>query len=107
RDLHAGPAVLASLRDVLLSIRAAGKDVVAYLPVGADNRALLLASAARAILVGPETLVAPLGFAVEGRYVRRALEQVGVEPEVFARGMYKNAGETLVRDEMSAPQREQ
>ncbi len=74
---------------------------------GADTTTLLLASAARAIVVGPETMVSPLGFAVEGRYVRRALEQVGVEPEVFAKGMYKNAGEVLVRDTMSAAQREQ
>ncbi|WP_129344842.1 signal peptide peptidase SppA [Sorangium cellulosum] len=107
RSVHAGPAVVASLRDALLEIRAGGKDVVAYLPMGADNTMLQLASAARAIVVGPETLVSPLGFAVEGRYVRRALEQAGVEPEVFAKGMYKNAGEVLVRDTMSAPQREQ
>ncbi|WP_437486019.1 signal peptide peptidase SppA [Sorangium sp. So ce1014] len=107
RSVHAGPAVLASLRDALLEIRAGGKDIVAYLPRGADTAMLLLASAARAVVVGPETLVSPLGFAVEGRYVRRALEQVGVEPEVFAKGMYKNAGEVLVRDTMSAEQREQ
>ncbi|WP_437798545.1 signal peptide peptidase SppA [Sorangium sp. So ce693] len=107
RSVHAGPAVAASLRDALLEIRAGGKDVVAYLPMGADTTTLLLASAARAIVVGPETMVSPLGFAVEGRYVRRALEQVGVEPEVFAKGMYKNAGEVLVRDTMSAAQREQ
>ncbi|WP_437734711.1 signal peptide peptidase SppA [Sorangium sp. So ce1335] len=107
RSVHAGPAVIASLRDALLEIRAGGKDLVAYLPMGADNTMLLLASAARAVVVGPETLVSPLGFAVEGRYVRRALEQVGVEPEVFAKGMYKNAGEVLVRDSMSAAQREQ
>ncbi|WP_438007797.1 signal peptide peptidase SppA [Sorangium sp. So ce321] len=107
RSVHAGPAVIASLRDALLEIRAGGKDIVAYLPMGADNTMLLLASAARAIVVGPETLVSPLGFAVEGRYVRRALEQVGVEPEVFAKGMYKNAGEVLVRDAMSDAQREQ
>ncbi|WP_437577921.1 signal peptide peptidase SppA [Sorangium sp. So ce887] len=107
RSVHAGPAVLASLRDALLEIRAGGKDIVAYLPRGADTAMLLLASAARAVVVGPETLVSPLGFAVEGRYVRRALEQVGVEPEVFAKGMYKNAGEVLVRDTMSTEQREQ
>ncbi|WP_437781373.1 signal peptide peptidase SppA [Sorangium sp. So ce1097] len=107
RSVHAGPAVIASLRDALLEIRAGGKDLVVYLPMGADTTMLLLASAARAVVVGPETLVSPLGFAVEGRYVRRALEQVGVEPEVFAKGMYKNAGEVLVRDSMSAAQREQ
>jgi protease-4 len=107
RGLSAGPAVLASLRDVLCEVRASGKDVVAYLPLGADNRTLYVASAARLIIVGPETMVAPLGYAAHGRYVRRALERVGVEPEVFSKGMYKSAGEGLVRDSMSDEQREQ
>ncbi|MCC6557944.1 MAG: signal peptide peptidase SppA [Polyangiaceae bacterium] len=107
RSVRGGPAVLASLREAIAAIRDGGKDVVAYLPQGADNAALHVASAASAIVVGPETTVAPLGFAVEGRYVRRALEQAGVEAEVFARGMYKNAGEGLVRESMSDAQREQ
>ena len=107
RSLGAGPAVLTSVRDVLSEIRAAGKDVIAYLPQGADNRSLYLASAARLVLVGPETTVAPLGFAAHGRYVRSALSRIGVEPEVFAKGMYKSAGESLVRDTMSDAQREQ
>jgi protease IV len=107
RSIGAGPAVLTSLRDVLSEIRAAGKDVIAYLPHGADNRALYLASAARLVLVGPETTVAPLGFAAHGRYIRSALSRIGVEPEIFAKGMYKSAGESLVRDTMSDAQREQ
>lgn len=107
RSPAAGPAVLASLRDVISEIRAAGKDVIAYLPYGADNQSLYLASAARSIIVGPETTVAPLGFAAHGRYVRQALDRLGVEPEVFAKGMYKSAGESLVRDTMSDAQREQ
>ena len=107
RSIGAGPAVLTALRDVLSEIRAAGKDVIAYLPHGADNRALYLASAARLVLAGPETTVAPLGFAAHGRYVRSALSRIGVEPEVFAKGMYKSAGESLVRDTMSDAQREQ
>src|SRR5262249_50774364 len=79
-----GSAAPPSLRDVLSEIRAAGKDVVAYLPLGAGNRELFVASAARLVLVGPEITVAPVGFANRGRYVRRALERVGVEPEVFS-----------------------
>ncbi|AKT37359.1 signal peptide peptidase SppA [Chondromyces crocatus] len=105
--VHCGAAALASLRDVLRQLRAAGKDVVAYLPRGADNQALLLAASARMVILGPGTQVAALGYAAEGVYLRRALEQLGVEPEVIARGEYKSAGEMLVRDEMSDAQREQ
>jgi protease IV len=107
RSPAGGQAVLSSIRDVLLEVRASGKDVIAYLPLGADTAALFLASAARLVIVGPETTLAPIGFAARGRYVRRALERIGVEPEVFARGAYKSAGENLVRDAMSDPQREQ
>lgn len=107
RALGAGPATLSSLRDLLSEVRASGKDVIVYLPHGADNDALFLASAGRLIVAGPETTIAPLGYAAHGRYLRTALERAGVEPEVFAKGMYKSAGEALVRDTMSDPQREQ
>jgi protease-4 len=105
--LAGGAATIASLRDLLSELRAAGKDVVAYLPDGADTRALYVASAARLIVVGPETMVSPLGYAAIGRYVRRALDRVGVEAEVFARGAYKSGGESLVRESMSEAHREQ
>lgn len=107
RALHAGAAVVTSLRDALLEIRASGKDIVVYLPAGADNASLLLATAARLVIASPGTLIAPIGYAVQGYYLRRALEQIGVEPEVLAKGAYKNAGEVLIRDEMSTSQREQ
>ncbi|UQA62480.1 signal peptide peptidase SppA [Polyangium aurulentum] len=107
QSLAAGPGVLVSLREVIRSVRLAGKDVVFYLPMGADSRIAYLASAGSRVVVGPETLVAPIGYAVEARYVRRALDRAGVEPEVFARGAYKAAAEPLVRDEMSDAQREQ
>ncbi len=105
--LSVGPSVLASLRKIFATLRDAGKDVVFYLPMGADNDAMFLASAGRRVVVGPETLVAPMGYAVEGRYLRRALAEIGVEPEVFVRGTYKSAAEPLVRDTMSEAQREQ
>ena len=66
-----------------------------------------MASAATRLFVGAQAMVAPVGFAMSVSYVKRALEQVGVEPEVYARGKYKSAGEQLVRDSMSGAQREQ
>lgn len=107
RELRAGPAVQASLRDALAEIRAAGKDVVVHLPAGADTASLYVASVARAVLVSPGTMVAPLGYAVVGRYLRRALDRIGLEAHVYAKGAYKSANENLVRDAMSEPEREQ
>ena len=107
RALAAGPSVLASFRDVLVKLRDAGKEVVVHAPMGADSATMFLASAAKRIVVGPETHVAPLGYAVEMQFIKRALDRLGVEPQVFACGMYKSAAEPLVREDMSAPQREQ
>lgn len=102
-----GSAKATSLRDVLLEARRRGKRVVAYLPHGASTLGYFVATAADQILIGPEASLDVTGFAVEAHYLRSALDRVGVEPEVFARGRYKTAGEFLEKKSMSEPQREQ
>lgn len=107
KSLRAGMATATALRTELARVRAAGRELVVHLPVGADTREVFVATAASRLFVGPRTNVAPVGFAVNARYVRGALAKAGVTPEVYARGTYKSAGETLTRDEMSEAQREQ
>lgn len=107
KSFHAATATATSLRDVVLAARATQKRVVAYLPHGGGTLATYVASAAERVLVGPETHLELLGFAVEAPYVKGALDLAGIEPEVFAKGQYKTAGEFLVAGEMSAPQKEQ
>jgi protease-4 len=107
RSLRAGAAVATSLRTALARFGDTGKPLVAYLPMGAGTREMLVASAASRIIVGPESSILPLGVAVEARYFRRALDKIGVLPEIFARGEFKTAGESLARDSMSEEQREQ
>jgi len=106
-SLRAGMATATSLRTQLARLRDAGREVVVFLPLGADTREFYVATAGTRIFVGPQTSVAPIGFALNTRYVRGALEKAGLTPEIFARGTYKSAGETLVRDSMSDAQREQ
>jgi protease-4 len=107
RSLRAGAATATSLREILAKLKHSGKSVVAYLPAGAGSREMLVASAAERIIVAPQSSISPLGVAVESRYFRRALDRIGVMPEIFARGEFKTAGESLARDSMSAEQREQ
>jgi protease-4 len=107
KSLRGGMASATSLRAILARARDAGKDVVVHLPLGGMTREAYVASAANRVFVGPQTQMAPLGFATATRYVRTAIARLGLEPEVFARGTYKSAGEQLVRDSMSEPQREQ
>lgn len=107
RSLEAGLGTQSSLREALVELRASGKDVVAYLPDGADTATMFVASAARKVLVGTATMVAPVGYAATGRYLRRALDRLGIEAEVHTKGAYKSAGDRLVRDMMSPADREQ
>jgi protease IV len=107
RSLSAGAAIATSLRQALLRLKDSGKPLFAYLPMGAGSREMLVASAADKIVIGPASSIAPLGVAVETRYFRRVLDKVGVLPEIFARGEFKTAGESLARDSMSAAQRAQ
>jgi protease-4 len=107
RSLHAGAAIATSLRQALLRLKEGNKSLLAYLPMGGGSREMLVASAADKIVLGPASSIAPLGVAVETRYFRRTLDRIGVLPEIFARGEFKTAGESLARDSMSAEQREQ
>jgi protease IV len=107
KHLRAGSATATSLRQILGDARAAGKRVAVYLPQGGGTRELYVASAADLVIVGAETLLSPLGFAVEVHYFRELFDKLGVEPDVLARGRYKTAGEPLTARRMSEPQREQ
>ena len=107
RSLQGGSATAMALRDVLEAWKRAGKKVFVYLRRGAGTRQLLVASIADRIIAAPGTEVSPMGFAVEAPYVKHALDKLGLEPEVLARGRYKTAGEFLVSDSMSEAQREQ
>ena len=106
-QLSSGAAMATGLRDVMLAARRPGKRVAVYLPFGAGTSETYVASAADLVLVGPETHVAPLGFALGAPYLKRALDHAGIEPEVFARGRYKTAGEPLTAQRMSDAQKEQ
>jgi protease-4 len=106
-QLSSGSATATGLRDVLLDLRRRGKRVVVYLPRGAGTRETYVASAADQIYVAPEAEMAPLGFVLRAHHIKRALDQVGVQPDVFARGRFKTAGEFMTQTHMSGEQREQ
>lgn len=107
KHMSSGMASAVSLRAELARLRAAGKEVVVHLPMGGGSKETYVATAANKIVVGPSTHLAPLGFLSTHAYVRRALDRAGIEPEIFACGEYKTAGETLARESMSPQQREQ
>jgi protease-4 len=107
KNFRGGTATATSLRQLLTRWRAAGKSTVVHLPLGGGTRETYVAAAAGRVLLGPQATLAPLGFLSATRYVRGALDRIGVVPEVTARGRYKTAAERIERPTMSEAQREQ
>ncbi len=105
--LHCGFATCQSLRGALTSLRARGKRVVAYLPLGGGNRELYVALAADRVLTPPQASISLLGAASQSLYFKPLLDRIGLQADVLAHGEYKTAAEPVLRETMSEPQREQ
>jgi len=99
-------ATAGALRELLESLKRAGKRVTAYL-TQLDLTAYYLASAADEIVLPEGAELGVFGLGLEPTFMRDALARYGVAFEKLAIREYKNAGDTLVRQEMSAAQREQ
>lgn len=98
RSLGGGWASLSSLREELERVRRGGKHLYAFLPDGAGNRELYVATAAEK-LVAPRTAdIGLVGLKVEAHYARRALDKLGLDVELHARKEFKSAGDRVARD---------
>ncbi len=106
-SLMSGWVACHALREILVELRAVGKEVVVYLPSGGGNRELFVASAATRVLASPSAPLAPLGMAASRRQLKGLLERFGLEVEVYRRAEYKTAAEGVSSFAMSEPQREQ
>jgi protease-4 len=107
KSFRAGFATATSLRDAFRRARDRGLRVAVHLPMGGGTKEAYAATAADHITLGPQARLAAVGLLSRTRYVRGALDRIGVTPEVHARGRFKTAAEPLERPSMSEPQREQ
>ncbi|MBW2464656.1 MAG: signal peptide peptidase SppA [Deltaproteobacteria bacterium] len=105
--LLTGWAGASALRRIMATLRAGEVQVAAYLPQGGGNREMWIAAAADHIVLGPQATLMALGLSAESRYLKPLLDKIGVAVESTARREYKTATETLTRESMSEPQREQ
>lgn len=105
--LTAGWASCASLRAPIAWLKARGKQVIVYLPLGGSQRELYVASAGSRIVAPPSATLWVLGAAAQAMYFKPLLDRVGVSTEVFATGDYKTAAEPFTRESMSSAQEEQ
>lgn len=105
-NLGASWAAIEGLHEALRAYRAAGKQVVAYLPA-ADTRAYMAACGADAILMPPTAYLNLVGLRVEATFLADALRLAGLEAEVVAVSPYKSGGDQLARTSISPESREQ
>jgi protease-4 len=104
-DLHAGLPAIESLRRSLLTFRASGKRLIAFL-VTANLYTYYLASAADTLMAPESAEFALHGLRTEATFLRAALDQLDVRPQFHHIAEYKSAANRLLYVSMPDPQRE-
>jgi protease-4 len=99
---------LQEVRQAVEQVRASGMPVIASSEdYGLGEKEYFVASAADSVFVGPQSPFEYNGFATILSFFENAFDKLGVEPQVIRAGKYKSAAETLVRSDLSAPNRQQ
>lgn len=88
------------IRDAIADFRTSGKPAYAYLEYG-SNKEFYLATSCEKIFVAPSGDLFINGLAAEVMFFRGSLDKLGIEPDVFQIGAYKNAPDQFTRKEMS------
>lgn len=93
------------IRDAIADFRTSGKPAYAYMEYG-SNKEYYIATSCEKIFVAPPGDLFINGLAAEAMFFRGSLDKLGVEPDVFQIGKYKNAPDAFTRKDMSEGQRE-
>ena len=93
------------LRDAVADFRTSGKPVYAFLEYGLDGD-YYIASACDRVYVAPAGDLLINGLAAEVMFFRGSLDKLGVEPQFYQIGKYKNAPDQFTRKEMTEAHRE-
>jgi protease IV len=105
-----GLAKVQELREAVLALRRAGTPTVAwaetYGEFGPGTVPYYLASAFETVWVQPTGDLGLTGVALEQRFLRDALDRIGVTPQVSARQEYKNAPDMFTQRGFTEPHRE-
>src|SRR5215469_7713152 len=109
-EIGAVEAGLATCHEIHRLLRAAhlrGKSIVAlFTGDGLGPRELLIAAGATEVVANPDAMIAMLGVAAGGVFLRSALEKFGIQAQTVQRKEYKGAAEMFSRDSMSTALRE-
>ncbi len=104
-----GMAQVQELRAAIADFRASGKPVTAFAEsFGEGGDAMMhyyLASAAGEVWMQPSGDLNIVGFAFESPFLKNALEEIGVEPQIAERKEYKGAASSLTEERLPEAQR--
>jgi protease IV len=101
----AGWAKADEIRDAISDFRKSNKPIYAYLEMG-SNKEYYIATACDRIYVAPAGDLFINGLAAEISFYRGTLDKLGIYPEFYQIGKYKNAPDRYTRKEMSEAHRE-
>src|SRR5919199_3406570 len=93
------------IRDAVADFRTSGKPVYAWMEI-ATNKEYYLATSCDRIYLSPPGNLFTFGLAAEAMFVRGSLDKLGIYPDVFKIGKYKNAPDMFTEKKMSDAQRE-
>jgi len=93
-----GSAQIEELREAIVRVRGAGKEVIAHADsIGSLGQYALLSAASRLSAV-PTADLWITGLYGESPYLRRLLDRLGVKPDFMTCGDYKSAAEIFLRE---------
>jgi protease-4 len=101
----AGRAKTQEIRGAVSRVRRAGKKVLCWAE-SFDARDYLLLAACDEVLAMPSAYVDFTGFASSSVHVKRALDKLGIRPNLHKLREYKSAAELVTREDMSDEARE-
>jgi protease-4 len=101
----AGWAKADEIRDAIADYRTSGKPIYAYMEYGLNKEYYIATSCERIYMAPPGDLFIN-GLAAEVMFFRGSLDKLGIYPDVYQIGKYKNAPDMFTRKEMSDGHRE-
>ncbi len=94
------------IRKELQAFKKSGKFIYAYGEVYTQG-SYFMASLADSIFLYPEGELIFNGFGMQATFIKGTLDKMGVDMKLIRVGKYKSAGETFIRKDFSAENREQ
>jgi protease-4 len=93
------------IRDTITDFRTSGKPIYAYMEMGM-NKDYYIATACDKVYVPPPGDLLINGFAADVMFFRGSLDKLGIYPDVYQIGKYKNAPDQFTRKNMSDAHKE-